>query len=506
MEVPAVPGYRVGPQLAAGGSGSVWRAERLRDGLPVAIKVVPLGPGSLEDTDQAVRELAVLQGVRVEGLVRLHEALALAEPAGTVALVLELVGSGSLTGVIAARGHLSVGEAVTVVCPVARTLAGLHGAGVAHGDVSPANVLIERSGRPVLADLGVARLTGEAPGEVFGTEGFTAPEVEGGDLTSPASDVYALGALAWWCVTGAAPPAAVLRRPLGEVLQDLPTAWVETVERCLAASPDDRPSAAEAALLFFDAAACEPLRLVLGEDEVSLLTRRIRSAGPASQEEPAVASRRLRVRMAIHRARTRARWSRPAAVSASAAGLLGAVVLVAGGAVAERGGPGAAAVHPVQTPATQQSPHRPRSTGSAPGAPADAQRQAVAPSADPVALMGELSRERARVMNSADPAQLRALDLRGSPAWKADAALLEQVRSTGQRFVGVAFSVRTARVLRTSASAASVVAVVDTAAYTVEGPGETVTERPAVRGEEMRFDLRWSGGVWLVERISAQRS
>ena len=272
----------------------MWRAERLHDGLPVAIKVVPLGLGSPEDADQAVRELAVLQRVRVEGLVRLHEALALVEPAGTVALVLDLVGSGSLTGVIAARGHLSVGEAVTVVCPVARTLAGLHGAGVVHGDVSPANVLVERSGRPVLADLGVARLTGEAPGEVFGTEGFTAPEVESGDLTSPASDVYALGALAWWCVTGAAPPAAVLRRPLGEVLQDLPTAWVEAVERCLAASPDDRPSAAEAALLFFDAAACEPLRLVLGEDEVSLLTRRIRSAGPATQEEPAAASRRLR--------------------------------------------------------------------------------------------------------------------------------------------------------------------------------------------------------------------
>ena len=503
MEVPAVPGYRVGPQLAAGGSGSVWRAERLHDGLPVAIKVVPLGLGSPEDADQAVRELAVLQRVRVEGLVRLHEALALVEPAGTVALVLDLVGSGSLTGVIAARGHLSVGEAVTVVCPVARTLAGLHGAGVVHGDVSPANVLVERSGRPVLADLGVARLTGEAPGEVFGTEGFTAPEVESGDLTSPASDVYALGALAWWCVTGAAPPAAVLRRPLGEVLQDLPTAWVEAVERCLAASPDDRPSAAEAALLFFDAAACEPLRLVLGEDEVSLLTRRIRSAGPATQEEPAAASRRLR---GVRTAFARARWSRPAAVAASAAGLLGAVVLVAGGAVAERGGPGAPADHPVQTRSTRQSPSGPTSTGSAPDAPAGARQQGSAPSADPVALMRELSRERARVMSSADPAQLPALDVPGSPAWKADAALLEQVRSTGQRFVGVAFTVRTARVLRTSAAAASVAAVVDTAPYTVEGPGDTVTQRPAVRGVEMRFDLRWSGGVWLVERISAQGS
>ena len=266
-----------------------------------------------------------------------------------------------------------------------------------------------------------------------------------------------------------------------------PTAWVEAVERCLAASPDDRPSAAEAALLFFDAAACEPLRLVLGRrgvpvDAADPLLDPTGGTGGCLAPPPEVRT-----------AFARARWSRPAAVAASAAGLLGAVVLVAGGAVAERGGPGAPADHPVQTRSTRQSPSGPTSTGSAPVLrPAHGSRGAPL-SPDPVALMRELSRERARVMSSADPAQLPALDVPGSPAWKADAALLEQVRSTGQRFVGVAFTVRTARVLRTSAAAASVAAVVDTAPYTVEGPGDTVTQRPAVRGVEMRFDLRWSG-------------
>jgi hypothetical protein len=118
--------------------------------------------------------------------------------------------------------------------------------------------------------------------------------------------------------------------------------------------------------------------------------------------------------------------------------------------------------------------------------------------------MRELSIERARVMNSADPDQLRALDVPGSPAWTADAALLEAVRRSGQRFAGVAFTVRTARTLSSGTVTASVAATIDTAAYTVEGPAGSRARRPGEAGEEMRFDLRWSRGVWLVERVSAQ--
>lgn len=536
MEPPAVPGHRIDRLLASGSSGSVWRGERLHDGLPVAVKVVPLGWGAAEDADQALREFAVLQRVRVEGLVGFHEVLALAEPVGTVALVLDLVAGGSLQSAVGARGHLSVGEAVTVVCPVARTLAGLHAAGVVHGDVSPANVLLERTGRPVLADLGVARLTGESPCDAFGTAGFTAPELETGGLPSPASDVYAVGALAWWCVAGTAPPPAVLRRPLADVVPGLPPAWVEVVERCLAARPHDRPSASEVALQMYDAESCEPLRLVAGEDEVSLLTRRIRSAAPTPSEEalPATAGpSRLRrgsdaVRATWCRARSAptrpdggragaassrdgrgsarptAAWLWPAAVGACAGTLVGAVVLVAGGAIADRGSQteavgSAASPSPVRRGAEPQ----PDPPGAA-SAPSAARRQAAAPRTDPVALMRELSVERARVMNSAHPGLLSALDVPGSPAWTADAELLEDVRRRGQRFVGVAFTVSAARTISSGATTATVAATVDTAPYTVEGPGDARARRPGEAGEEMRFDLRWSGGVWLVERVSAQ--
>ena len=222
-----------------------------------------------------------------------HETFSLPDDPGAVAVVLDFLEGGSLVSVLAARGHLSAGEAVTVLAPVARALAGLHAAGVVHADVSPGNVLLARSGRPVLADLGVSRLTGEVPGETFGTEGFTAPEVEAGGQPSPASDVYAVGALAWACVTGGPPGPLGARRALAELAPGLPADWSDVVRDCLAPLAADRPSAAEAALRFFDAVPCEPLRLVAGEDEVSLLTRRIRSA-PPSEEPEAVPGRRAR--------------------------------------------------------------------------------------------------------------------------------------------------------------------------------------------------------------------
>ena len=235
MEPLQVPGYRLGERLGAGSHAQVWRAHRVADGRPVALKLVPL-PAEGEDADQAVREFAVLQRLRVDGLVRCHDAVLLPER-GALALVLDLVEGGSLASVVAARGHLSVGEAVTVVAPVARALAGLHAAGVVHADLAPDNVLLERRGRPVVGDLGVARLRGEARGAVFGTSGFIAPEVEFGTMPTSASDVYAVGALAWWCVAGAAPAAAPLRQPLEDLVPGLPSAWVHAVEACLAPDP-----------------------------------------------------------------------------------------------------------------------------------------------------------------------------------------------------------------------------------------------------------------------------
>jgi hypothetical protein len=503
----------------------VWRAERVADGRVVAIKVLGHA-ASAPDTDQALREFAVLQRVRVEGLVGFHEVLALDDAVGSLALVLDHVDGGSLASVVAARGHLTPGEAVTVASPIARTLSGLHQVGVVHGDVTPGNVLLERSGRPVLADLGVARLVGEAPGELFGTEGFTAPEVEAGALPTSASDVYAVGALVWWCVTGEAPPPVPLRRPLAELVPWLGADFVTAVERCLAGQPQARPSAAEAALQLFDAASCEPLRLVLGHDEVALITRRIRSGAPLPEPREvsttwvtrAVGGVAASARSSKHLTRRilRDRALRPVAVLVSgvlaSAAVLGGVA-VAGAAIpgqAPDGAPragGAGASSGTSTAGTAPSV---AAKGGAPSAGdasvvrprAEVRRAPTAPATDPRALMQELSGVRAGLMSSGDPKALDDLDVPGSIAWAADAALLEEVAESGRRFQQVAFTVRSARALTARGGHAQVEAVVDTAAHEVIGPDGRTTSRPPEAGRPMVFHLRWGDGLWRVERVS----
>ena len=172
--------------------------------------------------EQAAREAGVLAGLDHPHVVRLHAATALAD--GTLALVLDLVDGGSYAAVVTARGHLHPGELVTALSPVSRAVAHLHALGVVHADLSPGNVLFTREGRPMVSDLGVARLFGERPETLHGTEGFTAPEVLMGEQPTPASDVYAIGALAWFGLTGVAPELPAERPELGSVVQDQPRA------------------------------------------------------------------------------------------------------------------------------------------------------------------------------------------------------------------------------------------------------------------------------------------
>ena len=290
---PEVPGYTLGELLGRGSLGTVWSATRDTDGREVAVKVVSVAGD--DEAHALARELAVLGRVAVEGLVGFHEAVGLGGHQPAVALVLDHLAGGSLERAVQARGHLSVGESVTVLAPVARALAGLHALGVVHGDVTPANVLLARSGQPFLADLGVARLAGERPGQsgsFWGTPGFVAPEVIDSGVPTAAADVYAVGALAWWCVTGAAPEPGPVRRPLAEVAPGLPSAWSEVTTQALLGDPALRPTAAELALAYYDSAVCEPLRMVVGGDETTLLTQRLRRPLPTPADDPQPGRRR----------------------------------------------------------------------------------------------------------------------------------------------------------------------------------------------------------------------
>lgn len=277
MDVPSIPGYDVLGRLGAGATSTVWRARRVADDLPVALKVVRTGP---ERVAGALREAGVLAAVRHEHVIRLYDVLPVPGSAGRpdgVALAMELAEGGSLAEVIGARDHLTPGELVTVCSPLAGALAELHRAGVVHGDISPGNVLFHGDGMPLLADLGVSRVAGERRAEVHGTDGMVAPEVlEGFDPTSD-SDVYAVGALAWRALVGEVPGWVGTRAELAELRPELPAELVSVITACLSGEPADRPTAQEVALALFAAAKPEPVALAPGADPAAGLTQRIRA-------------------------------------------------------------------------------------------------------------------------------------------------------------------------------------------------------------------------------------
>jgi hypothetical protein len=541
---PRVPGYVVGERLGRGGSGTVWAATRASDGAQVAVKVVAVGAD--EEADSLAREFAVLGRVDVEGLVGFHEAVGLAGEPAAVALVLDLVGGGTLEGIVRARGHLSVGESVTMLAPVARALAGLHALGVVHGDVTPANVLLERSGRPLLADLGVASLAGEAPGQLYGTEGFVAPEVLDRGVVTTASDVYAVGALAWWCVTGSAPAPVALRRPLEELAPGLPHAWSDVTRRALRGDPEARPTAAELALAYYDSAPCEPLRLVVGSDETSLLTQRLRQTSATTPSETAdprrTAATALRergrqvvaLRSALRSAPTSALRSAPLQAAGVAArrgrdprraAALGTVVMLVvavavGGLMAAgrltppdwvhppqdgvgRQDASGDRVVPVSAPATTPVPATGNATPEPVASRADIATDQTAPQRDPRGLMIALSTLRAEVMMSRSATALARLDAPGSGALAQDAALLRELEASGRTWQGVELTVRSARSVTHTATSATVDAVVETAAYRVVDRSGRAQALSAEAGEEMRFKLIWSAGRWRMESITS---
>jgi serine/threonine protein kinase len=149
---------------------------------------------------------------------------------------------------------------------IADALRYVHREGIVHRDVTPANILLARDGRVLLADFGIARLAADtahltAQGLMVGTVGYLSPEqVTGGDV-GPAADVYALGLTLLEALTGAqaypgsAADAALARLTAAPVIPDaLRPPWPDLLRRMTARDPTERPTAAEVAATLVRAA------------------------------------------------------------------------------------------------------------------------------------------------------------------------------------------------------------------------------------------------------------
>ena len=248
--------YRLTTRIAAGGMGAVWRGIDLLLHRDVAIKVLlPNLTADQEFITRFRREARMMAALRHPGIVQVYD---YGEKAPVDYLVMEFVEGTSLAQHIQQTGRLSPAATMTIVAQAADALQVAHEAGIVHRDVKPGNLLLRPGGALVLVDFGVARST-EVTGltgtnVVLGSANYMAPEQAEGKPLSAATDVYALGAVAYCCLTGRPPyvgenPLQVLTQlvygELPALPPDVPAPVAALVLRALAKEPGRRfPSAA----------------------------------------------------------------------------------------------------------------------------------------------------------------------------------------------------------------------------------------------------------------------
>ncbi|MBY0442141.1 MAG: protein kinase [Mycobacteriaceae bacterium] len=199
--------YRILAAIARGGTSTVYRGLDLRLDRDVAIKVVDARYGGddqfltrLQLEARAVARLKApsLVAVYDQGLDGSHPFL-----------VMELIEGGTLRELLAERGPMPPHAAVAVLHPVLSGLAAAHQAGLVHRDIKPENILISDDNEVKIADFGLVRAVTAAgitsTNIIFGTAAYLSPEQVRDGSTSPRSDVYALGILAYELLTGTTP-------------------------------------------------------------------------------------------------------------------------------------------------------------------------------------------------------------------------------------------------------------------------------------------------------------
>ncbi|MFF4532553.1 serine/threonine-protein kinase [Streptomyces sp. NPDC001407] len=256
--------YRVTATIGRGGMGVVARAVDTLLNREVAVKVLRAY------TDASAPELADLRArmrreaqaaarIRHRGVVTVHD---VTEEEGLPVIVMELVDGPSLDDVLVERGALDPREAAAIGAELMDALDAAHRAGVLHRDVKPGNVLLERGGRVVLTDFGIATMETAGDdamakltrsGEIVGSLDYLPPERAQGTEPGPASDIWSLGMTLYAAVEGTSPfrrtsvwstLSAIVSEPLPEPQRAGPLAPV--LQALMAKDPERRPTAGQA--------------------------------------------------------------------------------------------------------------------------------------------------------------------------------------------------------------------------------------------------------------------
>ncbi len=249
--------YRLDRRVGEGGMGAVYEATNVDTTRRVAIKILrpdlASRPDVLRRFAQEARAACRIEHPNIVGVFDL------VQEGATVFIVEEFLEGDDLKQRIIAQGPMDAPEALRALLPVMEALAYAHGRGVVHRDIKPDNIFLSRSPRglvPKVIDFGIARvvddegesLQGTSLGEVMGTAYYMSPEQARGDteLIDGRTDVWSLGAVLYYAVSGHRPFEATNRHqlmhriatdpptPLGDRARGLAPEFVSLVHRALA--------------------------------------------------------------------------------------------------------------------------------------------------------------------------------------------------------------------------------------------------------------------------------
>ncbi len=247
--------YRLQLKIAIGGMGEVWQAEDELIKRQIAIKILKeeyvSDPNFLERFRTEARSAALVEH---EGIANVYD---YGEDSNSAYLVMELVPGESLSRVIEREKRLTDVKVLDIIAQTARALAAAHSRGLIHRDIKPGNLLITPDGKVKITDFGIARVGDQVPltktGQVMGTVQYLAPEQATGKASTPATDLYSLGVVAYEALSGKRPfsgenQMAIAMAHINEMPPALPDSIDPRVQNlvlsCLAKKPNQRPESA----------------------------------------------------------------------------------------------------------------------------------------------------------------------------------------------------------------------------------------------------------------------
>ena len=237
--------------------GEVYRATDSVLERKVAVKLLS-ERHAREDEVRARFRREALAAARLSGTPHVITVFDVGEHREQPYIVMEYLDGGSVHDRLRDEGRVPPGQALEWLAQAGTALDRAHAEGVVHRDVKPANLLLDRDGKVVVTDFGIASTTGvdtlTLPGTVLGTAGYLSPEQARGESATAASDRYALGVVAFELLTGRRPYVgdtaateafAHVNAPVPsaeKILPELPDGVDEVLARALAKDPGDRPA------------------------------------------------------------------------------------------------------------------------------------------------------------------------------------------------------------------------------------------------------------------------